>query len=163
MFKHFEIYKYYCKDIMHTTLNITFLQKKKKKMMVIYHLFTYFQIIYLIFMHHLFILHFQQLTLYVRQMYIFDLSILRLNNIPDVSKHYVVLKCQIMFINTLTNGKVGPRRLELNNVKLTKYLREYLIISLERSIRKCTIKKTILTGCHLLKKSSCIQRSFNKK
>ena len=29
-FKHFEIYNYYCKNIMHTILTLTFLQKKKK-------------------------------------------------------------------------------------------------------------------------------------
>ena len=60
-----------------------------------------------IFMHHLFVLHFQQLTFLIFQMHIFDLSILRLNKIPKVSKHCVALKCKIMFINTFSNGKVG--------------------------------------------------------
>ena len=58
-------------------------------------------------MHHLFTLHFQQLSLLICQIHTIDLRILGLNNILKVSKHCVTLKCKIMFINTFTNGKVG--------------------------------------------------------
>ena len=71
---------------------------------------TYFQLIYLILLHHLFKLHFQQLTLLICQIHIFDLSIFCLNTIPRLSKHSVALKYKMplrfrSFFHDSTNQK----------------------------------------------------------